>query len=131
MRIGELAERVGASTRALRHYESRGLLRARRDSSGYRDYDEHDLRLAAEIRSLLAIGFTLEETRPFVDCLRAGHEAGDVCPDSVAVYRRKLAEVDACLTRLNSVRDQLAEALIRSAEHRTAAPPARCELTID
>ena len=129
MRIGELAERVGASTRALRHYESQGLLRARRDSNGYRDYDEHDFRLAAEIRSLLAIGFTLEETRPFVDCLRAGHEAGDACPDSVAVYQRKLAEVDACLTRLNSVRDQLAEALIRSAEHRATAPPPRCELT--
>jgi len=129
MRIGELAGRVGASTRALRHYESQGLLRARRDASGYRDYDEHDLRLAIEIRSLLAIGFTLEETRPFVDCLRAGHAAGDACPDSVAVYQRKLAEVDACLARLNNVRDRIAEALIRSAEHRAAAPSPRCELT--
>src|SRR5215207_5291950 len=67
MRIGELAERVGTSTRALRHYEAQGLLRARRDANGYRDYGEDDLRLVEEIRSLQAIGFTLEETRPFVD----------------------------------------------------------------
>jgi DNA-binding transcriptional MerR regulator len=126
MRIGELAERLGTSPRALRHYEAQGLLAARRDTNGYRDYDEYDLRLAVEIRSLLAIGFTLEETRPFVDCLRAGHAAGDACPDSVAVYRRKLAEVDACLARLHGVRDQLAEALIRTTEHRSTP---HCEFT--
>lgn len=120
MRISELAERVGASPRALRHYEAQGLLRARRTTNGYRDYDETDLRLVAEIRALLAIGFTLEETRPFVDCLRAGHDTGDACPDSVAVYRRKLAEVDTLLDRLHDVRTQLSTAL-------AAAP--RCDLS--
>jgi len=122
MRIGELAERVGTSTRALRHYEAQGLLRARRDTNGYRHYGEDDLRLVEEIRSLLAIGFTLEETRPFVDCLRAGHDTGDACPDSVAVYRRKLADIDAYLTRLHEIRDQLTDALARN-------PQPRCELT--
>lgn len=115
MRIGELADRVGTSTRALRHYEAQGLLRARRATNGYRQYDERDLRLVEEIRALLAIGFTLEETRPFVDCLRAGNESGDVCPASVAVYRRKLAEIDGCVARLLQVRAQLARALTRSA----------------
>lgn len=122
MRIGEIAERVGTSTRALRHYEATGLLRARRDANGYRDYGEDDVRLVTEIRSLLAIGFTLEETRPFVDCLRAGHETGDACPDSVAVYRRKLADVDAYLDRLNEIRAQLTDALARH-------PQPRCDLT--
>jgi DNA-binding transcriptional MerR regulator len=122
VRIGEIAERVGTSTRALRHYEATGLLRARRDANGYRDYGEDDVRLVTEIRSLLAIGFTLEETRPFVDCLRAGHETGDACPDSVAVYRRKLADVDAYLDRLNEIRAQLTDALARH-------PQPRCDLT--
>jgi DNA-binding transcriptional MerR regulator len=116
VRIGEIAER------ALRHYEATGLLRARRDANGYRDYGEDDVRLVTEIRSLLAIGFTLEETRPFVDCLRAGHETGDACPDSVAVYRRKLADVDAYLDRLNEIRAQLTDALARH-------PQPRCDLT--
>ncbi|OHV32422.1 MerR family transcriptional regulator [Pseudofrankia sp. EUN1h] len=115
MRIGELALRAGTSPRALRHYEQEGLLAARRRANGYRDYDEDDLRLVAEIRSLLAIGFTLDEARPFVDCLRSGHDRGVACPDAAAVHRRKIAEIDACVTRLAEIRaglvGQLAEEL--------------------
>jgi hypothetical protein len=50
-----------------------------------------------EIQTLQAVGFALEDTRPFVECLLAGNSSGDACPNSVAVYRRKLAEVDACM----------------------------------
>ncbi|ALG15645.1 MerR family transcriptional regulator [Kibdelosporangium phytohabitans] len=108
MRIGELAQRAGTSTRSLRYYEAQGLLTARRAANGHREYDESDLRLVQEIRSLLEIGFALEETRPFVDCLRAGHSAGDVCPASIEVYRRKLAELNEGITRLSAIRDRLA-----------------------
>jgi DNA-binding transcriptional MerR regulator len=111
MRIGELAERVGTSTRALRHYESLGLLSARRTSNGYREYDDSDVRVVREIRTLVGIGFALEETRPFVECLRAGYESGDSCPASVAVYRRKIAEIDDCVTSLAAVRARLSSAM--------------------
>ncbi|MET9463243.1 MerR family transcriptional regulator [Streptomyces sp. NPDC006544] len=124
MRIGELAERAGTSTRTLRYYEARGLLPARRDGNGYRTYGEEDLRLLHEIRTLRDFGFDLEETRPFVECLRAGHPAGDSCPASLAVYRRKLAELDGLIGRLTGVRDQVAGQL---AEAEAARP--RCELT--
>ena len=95
------------SPRTLRHYEELGLLAARRRANGYRDYDERDLQLVAEIRSLVDLGFALEETRPFVECLRAGHPTGASCPDSRAVQRRKLAEVDEWLARLQAVRAEL------------------------
>ncbi|MBL7519121.1 MerR family transcriptional regulator, partial [Frankia sp. CNm7] len=126
MRIGELARRAGTSPRALRHYEQEGLLAARRRANGYRDYDEGDLRLVAEIRSLLAIGFSLDETRPFVDCLRSGHDRGVACPDAAAVYERKIAEIDACLARLVEVRAGLAGQLAAELASRApGAPPAR------
>ncbi|MEV7028412.1 MerR family transcriptional regulator, partial [Kitasatospora sp. NPDC093558] len=73
MRIGELAAQAGTTTRTLRYYESRGLLPARRNGNGYRAYDEADLRLLHQIRTLQEFGFDLEQTRPFVECLRAGH----------------------------------------------------------
>ncbi|MEV6547807.1 MerR family transcriptional regulator [Streptomyces sp. NPDC051597] len=114
MRIGELAARAGTTTRALRYYESRGLLTARRSENGYRSYDEEDLRLLRQIRTLQDFGFELEETRPFVECLRAGHEAGDTCPASLAVYRRKLAELDGLIGQLQSVRDQVGAQLVRA-----------------
>ncbi len=121
MRIGELSERAGVSTRALRHYEELGLLPARRRANGYREYDEQDLRLVGEIRELVELGFALEETRPFLDCLRAGHPSGASCPDSRAVHRRKLAEVDGWIARLQAVRAELADQL--------DAPAPRCHLT--
>ena len=120
MRIGELGRRAGVSTRTLRHYEELGLLPARRLANGYRAYDERDLRLLAEIRELTGLGFSLAETRPFLECLRAGHPSGASCPDSRAVHRRKLVEVDGWIARLRDVRAQLAAQL--------DAPTPRCAL---
>lgn len=124
MRIGELAARAGTTTRTLRYYESRGLLPARRGENGYRTYDEHDLRLLRQIRTLQDFGFDLEETRPFVECLRAGHPEGDSCPASLDVYRRKLGELDALIDELRSVRAQVGDQLAR-------AERARDELAAD
>ncbi|QOV35438.1 MerR family transcriptional regulator [Streptomyces ferrugineus] len=107
MRIGELAARAGTTTRTLRYYESRGLLPARRSGNGYRSYDENDLKLLRQIRTLQDFGFDLEETRPFVECLRAGHPEGDACPASLAVYRRKLDELDALIGELQAVRAKI------------------------
>ncbi|GGY79562.1 MerR family transcriptional regulator [Streptomyces nitrosporeus] len=132
MRIGELAERAGTTTRTLRYYESRGLLPARRAENGYRTYDESDLRLIRQIRTLQDFGFGLEETRPFVDCLRAGHPAGDSCPASLAVYRRKLRELDALVEQLRSVRTevgaQLARAELEASAGLPGGPEPRCGL---
>ncbi|MEO3823274.1 MerR family transcriptional regulator [Actinomadura sp. B10D3] len=114
MLIGELAARAGVSTRTLRYYEQQGLLPARRAANGYREYEESDVRLVAEIRGLLASGFSLDDTRPFVDCLRAGHADGASCPESVAVYQRKLAEIDAEIRTLIRRRADMAGQLERA-----------------
>jgi DNA-binding transcriptional MerR regulator len=128
MRIGELAERAGTTTRTLRYYEARGLLRARRTANGYREYNESDLRLLRQIRTLQDFGFDLEQARPFVECLQAGHPAGDACPASLAVYRAKLAELDACIAHMQEVRAQVAAQLTRAILE-SPAPEPRCELT--
>ncbi|MGA5320509.1 MerR family transcriptional regulator [Streptomyces seoulensis] len=116
MRIGELAGRAGTTARALRYYEARGLLPARRDAQGHREYSERDLVLLTQIRTLRDFGFELEETRPFVECLRAGHPEGDACPASRDVYRRKLAELDGLIGELAAVRETVAGQLRRAEE---------------
>ncbi|WP_330251647.1 MerR family transcriptional regulator [Nocardia sp. NBC_00565] len=115
MLIGELAERVGTSTRTLRYYEEHGLVRAQRSTNGYRVYDETELQVVHKIRTLLDVGFDLDDIRPFVACLREGNTSGDVCPDSVATLRRKLAEVEGALDRLTAVRTQLRDQLAAAA----------------
>ncbi|MCG5461480.1 MerR family transcriptional regulator [Micromonospora sp. MED01] len=118
MLIGELAERAGTSPRTLRYYEAHGLVRAQRSANGYRVYDETELRVVREIRALLDVGFGLDDVRPFVACLRAGNTSGDVCPDSVVVLRRKIAEVDVVIDRLGAVREQLHSQLTHAIAHR-------------
>jgi DNA-binding transcriptional MerR regulator len=111
MRIRELAAETGTTTRTLRYYEAQGLLPTGRSANGYRVYDAHHVRLVREIRSLQAVGFSLEDVRPFVECLLAGHESGDDCPASVDVYRRKLAYLERHIAELRDVHDRLAERL--------------------
>ena len=124
MRIRELAAATGTTTRTLRYYEAQGLLPARRSANGYRVYDEHHVRLVQEIRSLQAIGFSLADARPFVECLLTGHESGDDCPASVDVYRRKVAYLERHIGELRDVRDRLSE---RLADLDATSLP-RCEL---
>ena len=123
MLIGELAGRAGTSTRTLRYYEQHGLVEPQRDANGYRRYDEAELRVVHEIRALLAVGFGLDDIRPFVACLRAGNATGHVCPDSVAVLRRKLAEVETYLDQLAGVRDRLRGQLTQAIEERESRCP--------
>lgn len=127
MRIGELAERTGVTARALRHYEDIGLLPARRAVNGYRTYDETDQRIVAQIRSLVEIGFALEETRPFVDCLRDGHDSGDSCTPSLHAYREKMREIEACIERLQDAHARLARQLHDAlSRHPSAAAEPAC-----
>ncbi|MEU4687614.1 MerR family transcriptional regulator [Actinoplanes sp. NPDC023714] len=126
MLIGELAERAGTSPRTLRYYEEHGLVRPSRDANGYRQYDDAELRVVHEIRALLADGFGVDDIKPFVDCLRAGNSAAHVCPDAVAVLRRRLAEVDGYLARLNDVRRRLSDQLDEAIEHRLEDQEIRC-----
>ena len=63
-RIGEVAERVGVTTRTIRYYEELGLLAtpAGRDKGSHRIYREADItRLQELIRLRTLLGLTLEE----------------------------------------------------------------------
>lgn len=90
----------------MRFYDAQGLLKARRAPNGYRQYDTTDYRLVKEILTLQAVGLSLDDSRPFVECLRTGNETGDSGADSIQ-YQYKLAEVDACLDQLNSAKATL------------------------
>ncbi len=78
MRISDLAAEAGVTVKAVRYYESQGLLKPRRESNGYRAYDEDDVIVVREVKALLSLGLTAEQTYPFIECLRAGNERADV-----------------------------------------------------
>src|SRR6185312_7681517 len=62
LKIQEFAKRGGVSIRALRHYDSLGLLKpSARSRSGYRLYEASDLRRLHQIVALKAFGLSLTE----------------------------------------------------------------------
>ncbi|MEV2213913.1 redoxin family protein [Streptomyces sp. NPDC050997] len=117
MQISELARRAGVTTKAVRYYESLGLLTPERLANGYRDYNEHHVRLTQEIRTLGSLGIPVERTRPFLECLTAGHRHADDCPASLAGYRDAIDELTQRIEGLTARRTLLV-AHLRQAAHR-------------
>ncbi|GAB2914448.1 MerR family transcriptional regulator [Streptomyces mayteni] len=120
MRIGEVAAAAGLTTRAVRYYEQRGLLTARRATSGHRRYEPADVDWLRSIREMLATGLTIEDVRTLVDAWRVSVEpaggpppdltaGSETCPLPRTVIRRRLADLDARIDRLTRLRDTLAE----------------------
>lgn len=107
MRISELARRAGVTTKAVRYYESLGLITPERLPNGYRDYDEGHVRLVREIRSLHRLGIPVERTRPFLECLAAGRAHADDCPASLATYREAIDELTERIEALTARRTTL------------------------
>ncbi|GAB3425644.1 MerR family transcriptional regulator [Flindersiella endophytica] len=114
MRIGELAQRTGATTRALRYYESQGLLSPDRRRNGYRTYDESDVVRVGNIRHLLALGLPSEAIKPFLLCDADGDvRVAPACEEWVRVAQLRLSELDERIAELHVVRDRLARTVAR------------------
>ena len=116
MRIGEVARQAGVTVKAVRYYESLGLVAAERLGNGYRDYDEYDVRLVHEIHALGALGIRAELSRPFLDCLVSGNAQGDDCPASLDTYRDAIADMTSRIDDLTERRDALITLLDRATE---------------
>jgi DNA-binding transcriptional MerR regulator len=77
LRIGELAELAGTTTRAIRHYHSIGLLNEpERDDSGYRRYGPEHLVRLVRIRRLRTLDMPLDKIAAHLS--GAADEYGDL-----------------------------------------------------
>lgn len=111
MKIGELAQRAGVGIDTVRYYEREGLLpKAPRLASGYRLYDQNDVRRLRFVRRAKALGFTLPEIRELLAL--SSHRDDDMSAMKAAAID-KLTDVHAKLAELNRIRAGL-EALVAS-----------------
>lgn len=64
MKIQELAQQTGLSTKTIRYYESIGILASpRRTQNGYREYNEKDLERAHFVAGSRSLDLSLDEIR--------------------------------------------------------------------
>ncbi|ADB31240.1 transcriptional regulator, MerR family [Kribbella flavida DSM 17836] len=74
MRIGELADASGVSTRSLRYYEEQGLIRSQRTPGGWRDFDSSMVERVVMIQHLFAAGLHSATINELLPCLEASPE---------------------------------------------------------
>ncbi|CAJ0786309.1 HTH-type transcriptional regulator CueR [Ralstonia psammae] len=106
--IGELAAATGVSRDALRFYEARGLIRARRRGNGYRAYPPEVVELVHYMRTAQQLGFTLAEIG---EGMTQVWQQPDTDTAVTALLREKLAAIDARIASLQATRDALATRL--------------------
>ena len=107
--IGEIAERAGVATSAVRYYERRGLLAADARQSGQRRYREATLRQLVFIGMLQDAGLSLDDI--------AGVLGADSKEEWKAIALQRLQALDEQIALLENARAYLQGALLCRFDH--------------
>lgn len=103
--IGEAARRTGLGRKAIRIYETKGLLEpADRTPSGYRTYTDDDLAVLRFIRQAKSLDLRLDEIRDVIDLQRGGAQP---CQTVLGLLDRHIADIDRKISDLRALRRSL------------------------
>ncbi len=107
MLIGELSKRTGFSHDTIRFYEKKGLIdvnkKERRDNN-YKEYPEHVYERLMLIKTVKALGFTLNEIDEFIE---AWGEESASCSNLTTHLTDKISHVDEQIKLLQEIRSKL------------------------
>jgi len=113
MRIGELARQAGTTTKAVRFYESQGLLRVpERASNGYRQYASTDIERLRLLVGLRTLDLPLDRAGELAALCAAGH-----CERVSAELREQIARQRADIRRRAGNLDHLDRRLAALERH--------------
>jgi MerR family redox-sensitive transcriptional activator SoxR len=101
--IGQVADRAGVQTSAIRYYERIGVLPQAERESGQRRYTEDTVDRLGFIDVAQQAGFSLPEIRLLLE----GSASGDAGDRLQALAREKLPEVEALIARATAMRNWL------------------------
>ncbi|WP_236601565.1 MerR family DNA-binding transcriptional regulator [Ktedonobacter sp. SOSP1-52] len=105
--IGQMAQRSGINAKAIRYYESIGLLpKAPRSANGYRSFCLADLNRLILLRRLRLLGVSLDRLAPL---LRETTDAqcADVQQEVLHLIAERLAVIDEEMKELGLLREQV------------------------
>ncbi|MGM9479890.1 MerR family transcriptional regulator [Roseateles sp. NT4] len=113
MKIGELSQRTGMATSAIRFYESSGLLpAAERGSNGYRQYGDAALQRLQMIQLGQRLGFGLDQLRELFAACHDGLPHDLILKglnDRLAQIDKLAADLERQRAETLALRDQLTE----------------------
>lgn len=107
--IGEVAERSGVATSALRFYETKGLIQSERTDGNQRRYPRAVLRRVALIRAGQEVGLSLAELAQALD--RLPHDKTPTKADWERLSRSWRSRLDGQIAELVALRDELTDCI--------------------
>ncbi len=107
--IGELAERTGVATSAIRFYESIGLLTSERTEGNQRRFRRGDIRVVSVIRAAQAVGLTLDDVGEALAQLPSGKTP--TARDWERMSKRWQEGLDDRIAALERLRDDLSSCI--------------------
>ncbi|HMA14061.1 MAG: redox-sensitive transcriptional activator SoxR [Bacteroidota bacterium] len=107
--VGEVAARSGVAVSTLHFYESKGLIRGRRNRGNHRRYPRDVLRRVAVIKVAQRAGIPLKEIAAALAALPDGR--APTGQDWQRLSRRWRAQLDDRIARLTRLRDRLTDCI--------------------
>jgi MerR family Zn(II)-responsive transcriptional regulator of zntA len=102
LKISQLSAKVGLSTHTLRFYEKNGLVNASvRSDSGYRYYNDADIKRVEFVKSARNIGFSLDDISTLLS-IRVDKKSHS-CQEVTDITQNKLDEVNAKIAELQAM----------------------------
>ncbi len=106
--VGAAAKAAGVSAKAVRLWESKGLLPpAERTEAGYRLFSDADVGVLRFIRQAKTLGLQLSEIKDILDLQRVGAAP---CTRVTELLDGRIAEIDRSLADLRALRRSLTSA---------------------
>lgn len=112
MRIGEVAQRSGVSTRALRYYEEQGLIAASRTVSGQRTYAESAVDRVRLIQNFFAAGLPSRTILKLLPC----YDTATATAETFALLEAERVRISESMDSLAAARNAL-DRMIDLAHH--------------
>jgi len=127
MKIGDVAQQTGLSTKTIRYYEDLGVLPdPERSSNGYRSYDDGVVDRIGFIRDAQAAGLSLTEIQLILDLRDTGEST---CAHTLELLESHLADVETQLSELERTKNRI-QGMITAARRldpATCDDPNRCQ----
>ncbi len=106
--IGEAADAAGVTTRAVRLYETKGLVPPpERTPSGYRVFTHTHVEALAFVRRGRSLGLSLDAIAEIMDISASGQPCCDRTKD---LLTQRLGEIDAAIADLQQLRQAISRA---------------------
>ncbi len=115
VQIGELAKRLGITTRTIRYYEEIGLMGLpERLGGGTRTFNKDDILRLKFILKLKELGISLKEMQELAEHFDIHQQEFDtITPKLIEILDLHISKVDEKIANLSSLRNEIVEYRVR------------------